>query len=173
MSLFDIIVIAVIGILTIIGFYNGMVRQLFGLAGFVAGYMLATRYYQTCSKFLTSFHPVTARAISFITIFLACIVVAHIIAWAIEKLFTHSEFGFLNRICGGVLGLLKGCIIIVVLVMVSNSFLPINSSFFKKSHTIKYVLSVTDTLKKVTREDIKTKYNEKVGKEKPASSKQN
>jgi uncharacterized membrane protein required for colicin V production len=38
---FDIIVFAVVGILTIIGLWKGFVRQLFGLLGVVAGYMLA------------------------------------------------------------------------------------------------------------------------------------
>jgi len=103
--MFDIIVLAVIGILTIRGLFSGTVRQLFGLVGVVAGYMLAMRYYQLCSRFLTSFHyPGTAKAISFVVIFLACIIVAHIIAWIVERIFKISELGFLNRTGGGVLG---------------------------------------------------------------------
>jgi uncharacterized membrane protein required for colicin V production len=47
---FDIIVLAIVGMLTIIGFYNGTVKQVFALAGVVAGYMLAMSYYQLCSK---------------------------------------------------------------------------------------------------------------------------
>jgi membrane protein required for colicin V production len=78
---FDIIVLAVIGILTIAGLLSGMVKQLFGLAGVIGGYMLAMKYYQLCSKYLTSFHPGTARALSFIAIFLACIILAHIPDW--------------------------------------------------------------------------------------------
>ena len=89
----DIIVLAVIGMLTIIGFLNGAVRQLFGLAGVVAGYVLATRYYHFCSKFLTSFHPSIARAISFVAIFLACIVVAHIIGWVVGRLVKYFRIG--------------------------------------------------------------------------------
>ena len=49
--MFDIIVLAVIGILTIIGLWKGVVKQLFGLLGVVAGYLLAMRFYQPCSKF--------------------------------------------------------------------------------------------------------------------------
>jgi membrane protein required for colicin V production len=172
MSSFDIIVLVVVGTLTIIGFYNGMVRQLFGLAGFVAGYILAMRYYQQCSGFLTSFHPGTARAISFIAIFLACILAAHIIGWLVGRFFNISGLGFLNRIGGGFLGFLKGCLIVSLIVLVVTASDSAKSSFFKKSHTVKYVLPVASILKKVTREDIKAKYNEKIGKEKPVSPKQ-
>ena len=71
--MFDIIVLAVIGILTIIGLWRGVVKQFFGLLGVVAGYLLAMRFYQPCSKFLTSIYPDTAKVISFIAIFLASI----------------------------------------------------------------------------------------------------
>jgi membrane protein required for colicin V production len=169
--MFDIIVLAVIGILTIVGLFHGMVKQLFGLAGIVAGYLLAMRYYEPCSKYLTSFHPGTAKALSFIAIFLACIVVAHVIGWAIGRFFTISGLGFLNRIGGGILGFLKGYLIVAVVVMVLHAFLPADNELFKTSRTIKYILPVTALFKKVTHEDIKTKYNEKVGKEKGAAPK--
>ena len=44
MSAFDIIVLAVVVILTLTGLWKGMVRQLFGLGGIVAGYVLAMKY---------------------------------------------------------------------------------------------------------------------------------
>jgi membrane protein required for colicin V production len=161
---FDIIVLAVIGILTIAGLLSGMVKQLFGLAGVIGGYMLAMKYYQFCSKYLMSFHPGTARALSFIAIFLACIILAHIIGWLVGKFVTTTGLGFLNRIGGGLLGFVKGCLIVCVAVMVLNAFLPADTGFFKKSHTIKYIHRVTALFKKVTREEIKMKYEEKVGK---------
>ena len=168
--MFDIIVLAVIGILTLIGLFHGMVKQLFGLAGIVAGYILAMRYYELCSKYLTNLHPGTAKALSFIAIFLACVIVAHIIGWAVGRFFTISGLGFLNRIGGGILGFLKGYLIVAVVVMVLAAFLPADNGLFKTSRTIQYILPVTALFKKVTREEIKAKYNEKVGKEKGAAA---
>lgn len=169
MGTFDIIVLAVIGILTVLGFWKGMVKQLFGLLGVIAGYVLAMRFYQPCAKFLTSFPSGTARPISFIAIFLACVIVAHIIGWAVGRFFAGSKLGFLNRIFGGFLGFVKGCIVVSIAVMVITAFLPANHSLFKKSSTITHILSVTSLLKKVTRGEIKSKYNEKTGAEKPGA----
>ncbi|MBA4419013.1 MAG: hypothetical protein C0392_14080 [Syntrophus sp. (in: bacteria)] len=172
MSTFDIIVLAVIGILTIIGLWKGMVRQIFGLLGVIAGYILAMRFYQPCSKFLTDIHPGVAKAISFIAIFLACILLAHLIGWGVGRFFAVVKLGFLNRIGGGLMGFLKGCIIVSVGVMVLTAFLSADHSIFKKSSTMKYILPVTTALKGVTRGDVKDKYNEKIGTEKPARAKQ-
>lgn len=172
MNTFDILVIAVIGILTIIGFWKGMVKQVFGLLGVIAGYMLAMRFYQPCSKFLTSIHPGTAKVISFIAIFLACVLLAYLIGWGIGRFLAISKLGFLNRIGGGFLGFLKGCILVAVMVMVVTAFLSPNNTLFKNSSLMKYILPVTAVLKKVTREDIKAKYDEKMGTEKPGQVKE-
>ena len=52
MSVFDIGVLAVVVILTLTGLWKGMVRQLFGLGGLVAGYVLAMKYYGAMFKVL-------------------------------------------------------------------------------------------------------------------------
>jgi membrane protein required for colicin V production len=172
-GMFDIVVFAVVGILTVIGLWKGMVRQLFGLAGVIAGYLLAMKFYQPCSGFLTgSIHPGIARAISFIAIFLACLLAAHLIAWAVGRLFTISKLGFLNRTGGGLLGFVKGCIIVAVAVMVLTTFLSPDNALFKKSSTIAYILPCVSALKKVTKGEIKARYNEKIDKGEPVRPKE-
>ena len=172
MGTVDIVIIVVIGILTITGFWKGIVKQIFGLVGVIAGYILAVKFYEPSSKFLMSIHPGTARVISFIAIFLACIVVAHLVGWGIGKFLAISQLGLLNRIGGGLLGFLKGCILVAVMVMLLTALLSPKHSFFKNSSTMKYVLPVAAALKKVSREDIKAKYNEKIGTEKPVRPQQ-
>jgi membrane protein required for colicin V production len=162
--MFDIIVIAVVGVLTFLGLWKGMVRQLFSLAGVIAGYLLAMRFYEPASRYLTSFHPGTAKVISFVAIFIACIIVAHILGWIVGKVFELPGLGLLNRIGGGVLGFAKGSVIVAVVVMVLVAFLPPDSSLFKNSSTMKYILPITGLLKSVTPEDIKATYNEKAEK---------
>jgi membrane protein required for colicin V production len=170
--MFDITVLAVIGILTMIGLWKGVVKQLFGLLGVVAGYFLAMRFYQPCSKFLTSIYPGTAKVMSFIAIFLGSILVAHLLGWGVGRLFHISKLGFLNRIGGGLLGFLKGCLMVSVMVMLINAYLPGDTGLFKKSSTMKYIRPVTVVLKKVTHSDIKAKYNEKARRERPVPQKE-
>jgi membrane protein required for colicin V production len=167
---FDVIVLAVVGICTLMGLWKGMVKQFFGLMGVIAGYLLAVRFYLPCSKFLTGFHGGTARAASFVAIFLLCILVAHVIAWVVGRHFAGSGLGFLNRLGGAFLGLLKGCLIVAFAVMALMTFFPAHSGFLNQSSTMKKIIPLTAALRSVTRTDIKTKYEEKTGMEKPARS---
>ena len=170
--MFDIIVLAIILILTIVGWWKGMVKQVFGIAGLIAGYILAVKFYQPCGKFLTGINPGTARIISFIAIFIACIIVAHLIGWAAGRLTTGPKMGFLNRVGGALLGFVKGCVVVCILVIVLIAFLSRDHSLFRHSSTVRHILPVAGMLKKVTRGDIKAKYNEKIGNEKPAEQKE-
>ena len=171
MNIVDIVVVAVVGILTVAGFWKGMVRQVFGIAGIVAGYVLAMRFYQPWSKVVTGISPGTARVVTFIAIFLACLLVAHLMARGAEKLLAITRLGFFNRIGGGLFGFLKGCILVSVGVLVLTSFFSVKNSFFSDSSTMKYILPVTASLKKITREDIRGKYHEKIGAEEPSRTK--
>jgi membrane protein required for colicin V production len=89
----------------------------------------------------------------------------------VGKLFGISGLGFLNRIGGGLVGFLKGCVIVSLVVMVLIAFLPANSSLFKGSSTIKYILPVVGVMKNISPADIKARYNEKVEKVKSIWSK--
>jgi membrane protein required for colicin V production len=172
MNTFDIVVVVVVGGLTLLGLFKGMVKQLVALAGVVAGYMVAMRFYEPASRFFTSFHPGTAKVISFIAIFVACIICAHIIGGVVGKLFGISGLGFFNRIGGGLVGFLKGCLIVSLVVMVLIAFLPANSGLFKGSSTIKYILPVVGVMKHISPEKVKAGYNEKAEKAKSIWSKQ-
>ena len=138
--MFDIAVLAVVAVLTLLGLWKGLVRQIVGLAGVAAGYVIATKFYgPLAAKFLTGFRPATGRVISFLAIFIACIIAASIIGWIAEKLMNTAGLGVLNRIGGGILGGVKGYLIVSVVVMMMVSFLPLHSGVFKGSRTMKYI----------------------------------
>ncbi|MDR2018000.1 MAG: CvpA family protein [Syntrophobacterales bacterium] len=164
--MFDIIVLATFGILTIIGWWKGLVKQLFGLAGMIGGFMLAMKYYQPTSKFLANIHSGPAKTISFVAIFLTCVIVAILMGRVMGKFVSDANLGFIDRTGGAVLGFLKGCIVVSVLVIILTTFLSPDNHLFKQSATIRHIRPMVATLKKVTRGDIKAKYNEKIGNEK-------
>ncbi len=160
--MFDVIVLGVVGISTLLGLWKGLVRQVVGLAGLVGGYVMAVKFYGPfAAKFLTGFRPATASVISFLAIFVACIIAASIIGWIAEKLMGTTGLGFLNRVGGGILGGAKGCLIISVAVMMLIAFLPPNSTVFKDSGTMKYIRPVADIVSRFAPQSIKTRYDEK------------
>lgn len=151
----DVIVLTIIAVLTIIGLWKGVVKQFFRLLGIVAGYIPAVKFYRPGSGFLTGIYPGIARAVSIVTVFLAGMIAAHLIGWAVGRRLSISQPGFVSRIGGGFLGFLKGCITVSIMVMLINAYLPGDARLFKNSSTIGYIRIVTGALKKVTRADIK------------------
>ena len=138
--MFDIIVLAVVGVLTLLGLWKGLVRQAVGLAGVAAGYMTAMKFYgPLAARFLTGFRPsALGHVISFLAVFIACIIAASIIGWIARKLIGTAGLGILNRVGGGILGGAKGCLIVSIAVMMLIAFMPPHSGIFKGSGTIKY-----------------------------------
>jgi membrane protein required for colicin V production len=160
--MFDIIVLAVVGVLTLLGLWKGLVRQVVGLAGVAAGYVTAMKFYgPLAAKFLTGFRPATGKVISFLAIFIACIVAASIVGWIAGKLMGAAGLGILNRVGGGILGGAKGCLIVSVAVMMLIAFMPPNSSVFKGSGTMNYIQPIAGIVSRLAPKNIRTRYEEK------------
>ena len=164
MNTFDIVVICVVGLLTALGLWKGMVRQLVTLAGVIAGYIVAIKLYEPVSTLLPNIHPGTAKVISFLALFIACIIASWIIGWIVEKIVKISGLGLLNRIGGGLLGFLKAYLIVSVAVMILIAFLPTDNGLFKNSLTLKYILPGANVIKNIISPNVKTKYDDKVEK---------
>jgi membrane protein required for colicin V production len=160
--MFDSIVLAVVGVLTLLGVWKGLVRQVVGLAGVAAGYVVAMKFYGPLTlRFLTGFRPATGNVISFLAIFVACIIAASMIGWIATHLIGTAGLGILNRLGGGVLGGAKGCLIVSVVVMVLIAFMRPNSDIFKGSRTMKYIQPIAGAVSRFAPKNIRTRYDEK------------
>ena len=138
-------------------------RQIVGLVGVVAGYVIAMRFAgPLADNFLASFLPVTRQVIAFLAVFFACVLAASILGWILGKVMTGAGLGILNRIFGGMLGGAKGCFMVAVAVMLMIAFLPRNSTLLQGPRTMKYIRPMADVISTYAPRNIKVKYDEKV-----------
>ena len=130
MSLFDFVIIFIIGICFIYSFSKGMVREIFSLLGYLVGYVLAMDYYEEFATALQSMvsQEIMARISEFAIVFtvvkilagLFIIFLVKIIFGLLGRLIRKSVEGtlaisFLDRIVGGALGGLKGLVIVAII----------------------------------------------------------
>lgn len=162
MSGFDIFVLVVAGLTTAAGLWKGLISQVFGLAGLVAGYVLSTRYYLKAAGLLPDINPGTAKIIAFLLIFISCILLAFVLGRIISKLLKLAGLSWANRIFGAALGLLKGTLIVTVVMIVLVAFLPQESAFIKTSITTPYIISVSKFIGAAIPADIKAKYKSRL-----------
>jgi membrane protein required for colicin V production len=113
MNWLDILIIIGLAISLIIGIWAGLIRTLFILAGMIIGVVLAGQYSEALGEklsFISS--PGVAGIIAFIIILLATLLVVVLLAIIVQKIAHWVLLGWLDRIGGGILGLLLGAIFI-------------------------------------------------------------
>lgn len=162
MTGFDIAALSIVGLTVALGLWKGLAVQVFGLAGLILGYILSVKYYLYAAGLLPDISQGTARIIGFLAIFIGCIIAAFILGRLMEKLLKFAGLGWANRLFGGVLGLLKGTLIVSVILVILVAFLPSDSRLMKQSVTIPYLVSVTKVFGAAIPEEIKTKYKSRI-----------
>lgn len=162
MTGFDIVALTVVGLTVALGLWKGLAVQVFGLTGLILGYILSVRYYLNAAKLLPDINQGTARIAGFLAIFIACIIAAFILGRLLGKLLKIAGLGWANRLFGGVLGLLKGTLIVSVIMVVLVAFLPSDSVMMKQSVTVPYLVSITRLFGAAIPEDIKAKYKSRL-----------
>ena len=137
MSTFDYAIIFITGICCLFSFYKGMVREIFSLLGYLVGYVLSIDYYEEVTSILQSMlsKEMMVRISEFSIVFtIVKILVAIFIFFTIKfsfdiagKLIRRSVGGsiaisFPDRIGGGVLGILKGFVIVAIMMFPLSLF---------------------------------------------------
>jgi len=122
----DWVIIVVVLASTVQAAYSGFFQEAFHLAGLVAGYLVAAWQYQRLAgwfeKYLKS--PWLAESAGFLVIFFAVVAAAGIAGQTARWVMKKSGLRFVDRLLGGVLGFLRGCLIVAVIAVSMTAFTP-------------------------------------------------
>lgn len=135
-----------IGIFTIL-FYNiisglkkGLIRSVFEILALIGGILLAVSYYQWLANlFITICHfsQFYATITSFIVIWCVIFLLVMAIGQFLHQFLTFSILNWINYLGGGVLGFIKGIVVLLpfILPMYYFHFIPVQNSLFLKTTT--------------------------------------
>jgi membrane protein required for colicin V production len=139
----DWMILVVILASTIQAIRAGFFREAFGIAGLVLGYLLAAWKYSSLAGWLESFlkSQAFAEVAGFLVIFLAVTILASVAGRVARRAAKESGLSFLDRILGGALGLLRGCLVVAVVLMTMTAFSPA-SQWLQDSRLAPYFLVV-------------------------------
>lgn len=121
MTTIDIVILIVLGAGAIVGFTKGFLKQLAGLLGLVAGLLIAKALYATVAErfFLLLTDSLTvAQGIAFVVIWLAVPLAFLLLATLLTKAMEAVALGWVNRLLGAGLGLLKSALLVSLLICV-------------------------------------------------------
>lgn len=176
MTIFDIIIVVILGLCFLFSLFKGMVREVFSLLGYLTGYVLAINYQDDLALSLKAMlaQPVVARIVGFAIIFFAVRIGFGLMGRFIRKYMVGATVLSLpDRLLGGVLGLAKGLVIVTIVMFPLSLFDDIYKKTTQGSvlapylEKIVYVVSqeahernLLDKFSKFSIEDVKKKFKQ-------------
>jgi membrane protein required for colicin V production len=168
MNIVDGILLGLLGLFGLRGYFKGFFREVFSLAGLILGFVAAVRYNHsvaTLGEEYWKISPFILKGASFIAIFFFVYFLFGLLGW----FFHHSEkFLFLqtlNRAGGIAIGIFKGAAVmgLIVFFMNSASWIPFSvSERFKTSVLIPSFSEFAELIIRVGREKIVTTEDRRV-----------
>jgi len=148
MSLFDSLAIIILTLSLIFSVVRGMVREIFSLLAYIGGYFFAMSYRADLSSYLKQYisNPTASEIISFGFIFIAGVVGISLVGALVKKLI-HSAPGLsvLDRAFGGILGVVKGIVILIILMFPLRYFPDLNADLTRGSRFAPYLIDLSKT----------------------------
>jgi membrane protein required for colicin V production len=122
---------------------QGFFSEALTMAGLVLGYLVAAWQYRGLAEWLESYlkNPWLAEILGFLVIFFAIVLLFGIAARVARWLMKKAGLSGLDRFLGGLLGLLKGGLMVAVILMGMTAFAP-TSKLLANSQLAPYFLVV-------------------------------
>ncbi len=108
------------------GFAKGLTRVVVGLVALLLGVFCSLTYYRTAAVFFQDFgmSRSTADFAGFFAIFFGVLVLGGIIGAVVAKLLKAVGLGWMDRVAGAAIGLIRGVIIATVVITALMAFTP-------------------------------------------------
>ena len=129
-NLFDLLIVLLLFGMFILGFIQGTIRRLLGIASILFSFLLAANLQGPLGDFLahnwTQFEPQYAVMVGFGTVFVAASIAFTLVIQAYyTKLPLFEKYTFIDEILGGLLGVLQGVIILGAMIIILDSFFAV------------------------------------------------
>jgi membrane protein required for colicin V production len=120
----DIAILVVIGLSCLFGLWRGLIKEVLSLVTWIAALLVARVYSQTLSDLMTGMiENEGARYVAaFASLFVIVMMLGTLLNHLMSKLLTISGLKFADRVFGGVFGVARGVIIVLVIMFITSVF---------------------------------------------------
>ncbi len=122
MTAFDYAVLVIIGVSVFISLMRGAVREIVPLLGWILAFYTARTYATELVPLLPQDIPTERLKMlaAFLVLFLAVLLLSSLCSIALSGLLKKIGLGGVNRLLGGVFGLVRGFLVVIVLVLLAG-----------------------------------------------------
>jgi membrane protein required for colicin V production len=157
----DFLFAIIILISTIAALRKGLVREIVSLLALIGGFVLAVLYYRAPASMLSEFTRTEAMAdlLGFLIIFVGFLVAGIIVAFIINRFLKAVSLKWIDRLLGGVFGLLRGWAISSILMLALIAF-PLRENMMGQSFLAPFLLAGARAAVVIVPQQLKDKFNE-------------
>lgn len=122
MTVFDLVVLAIVGLSTLFAFVRGLIRELVALVSWVVGLLAALAFTPVVGGWVPGVfdYPIVRYLIAFCAILIVALLVGALIAWPLAGAVRAAGLGFADRFLGSIFGLVRGALVATALVLLAG-----------------------------------------------------
>lgn len=122
MTLFDYVVLGILGVSVLLSLMRGFVREALGLASWVVALFVARSYAVTVAHMLPNAIPNDSLRMlaGFVLVFLATLLVTSLLTIFLSEVVKKMGLSVMDRGLGAIFGIIRGVLIVGVLVMLGG-----------------------------------------------------
>jgi membrane protein required for colicin V production len=160
MNWLDMVFIVIMAVTMVIGIVRGLVRQVIGLAAVIVGLVLASLYYKGIAEIFQKFvhDQLVSYFLGFLVIFFAVLAAGALLGYIISKVM-KGPLALINRVFGGLFGLVKAVLICGVIVFALTAF-GVARPALETSRLAPVCLGIARAAVHIIPRDLKAKFNE-------------
>ena len=125
MEIIDIVIAVLLVVGLVSGLRDGLVKQVAALVGLIAGLLVGKALYVSVGDWLMSVFSLSDR-VAYLTAFILILIVVpllfSLVGWLVSKILRAICLGWLNRLLGGLVGVVKYAIFVGVIITAIELF---------------------------------------------------
>lgn len=143
----DILILGILVVSALIGVFRGLVKEALSLASWFAAIVAGTLFSAQLADLMENMinNASLRRIVAFAILFIVVIFAGTLVSNLVSKLTQAAGLRGADRTLGGLFGILRGMIIILVIVLVGSQF-ELSQNWFSNSFLVPYALATIDYL---------------------------
>jgi len=142
----DYIILGLVGLSVVVGFWRGFIQEVFALAIWLAAFLAAWIFSDPLAEVIgeSISLPSARTAVAFAAVFIAVLIVGGLLNYLVGKLVASTGLSGTDRMFGAVFGGVRGVALVVVLILLAG-FTPLpNDPWWQESRTIQSLVPLAD-----------------------------
>lgn len=162
---FDLILLVMLGASVISGLKAGFARVTVGLVSAIVGLLFAFWFYKLPAAEIRPYlaNDTLANVLGFLVIFGLIAGVGGLLAMLLASIFKWIGLSWFDHLLGGVVGLVRGALLVAAVVTVTVAFAPSPTpTFLNESRVLPYAESVASAMAAVAPKDLKDAFEQQL-----------